>query len=304
MIYGSETSSIVQSRGIYHFPLKQSILSDDDEQCSALGNSTTSWGAKSMEFLILTERDTPFSMGQFIWTGFDYIGEPTPYHTRNSYFGQIDTAGFPKDSFYFYQSAWTGYRDNPMVHIAPYWDFNENQLIDVRVMSNAPKTELFLNGVSMGLRELEHESGTRLIGDWQLPFQKGHLYARAYDEENHLIAEDHAYSFGDSASICLTPDKPVMAADGGDLIFVTIRTLDENNIPVENANNRVHITVEGPGRLVGLDNGDSTDTDSYKGSSKRLFSGKLLAIIASGHAYAESRCLFCSSGCFRTAFLF
>lgn len=287
MIYGSETSSIVQSRGIYHFPLKQSILSDDDEQCSALGNSTTSWGAKSMEFLILTERDTPFSMGQFIWTGFDYIGEPTPYRTRNSYFGQIDTAGFPKDSFYFYQSAWTSYRDNPMVHIAPYWDFNENQLIDIRVMSNAPKVELFLNGVSRGIRKLEHEGGTKLIGDWQLPFQKGHLYARAYDNENNLIAEDHVYSFGDSKSICLTPDKPVLVGNGEDLIFVTIQTLDENNIPVENANNRVHVTVEGAGRLVGLDNGDSTDFDSYKGSSKRLFSGKLSAIIAATHEAGE-----------------
>jgi beta-galactosidase len=104
MIYGSETSSVVQSRGIYHFPLKTPILCEDNEQCSSLGNSTTSWGAKSMESCILAERDTVFSMGQFIWTGFDYIGEPTPYHTRNSYFGQIDTAGFPKDSFYCYHS--------------------------------------------------------------------------------------------------------------------------------------------------------------------------------------------------------
>ena len=96
MIYGSETGSIVQSRGIYHFPYQQSVLADEDEQCSSLGNSTTSWGAKSTEACILAERDHPYSCGQFIWTGFDYIGEPTPYHTRNSYFGQIDTAGFPK----------------------------------------------------------------------------------------------------------------------------------------------------------------------------------------------------------------
>ncbi|WP_246599488.1 glycoside hydrolase family 2 TIM barrel-domain containing protein [Clostridium lacusfryxellense] len=102
IIYGSETASIVQSRGIYHFPFEKSILADDDEQCSALGNSTTSWGAKSAEACIIAERYTLFSLSQFIWTGFDYIGEPTPYHTKNSYFGQIDTATFKKDSYYIY----------------------------------------------------------------------------------------------------------------------------------------------------------------------------------------------------------
>lgn len=281
MIYGSETSSLVQSRGIYHFPLKQSILSDDDMQCSALGNSATSWGAKSMEFCILSERDTPFSMGQFIWTGFDYIGEPTPYHTRNSYFGQIDTAGFAKDSFYFYQSAWTNYKEKPMIHIAPYWDFNDNQLIDVRVMSNAPKVELFLNNISQGIQTLDHKAGFKLIADYQIPYQKGHLHAIALDEDNQVLTTDDAYSFEDSATLLLTADKTVMSANGEDLIFVTIQTLDSHGRTVENANNRVHVTVEGAGRLVGLDNGDSTDFDSYKGTSRRLFSGKLLAIIAS-----------------------
>lgn len=280
-IYGSETSSVVQSRGIYHFPLSQPILSDDDEQCSALGNSTTSWGAKSMEFCILSERDAAFSMGQFIWTGFDYIGEPTPYHTKNSYFGQIDTAGFPKDSFYFYQSAWTSYKVNPMVHIAPYWDFNPKQLIDIRVMSNAPKVELFLNAKSLGTQQLEHQTGQKLIGDWQVPYEKGHLHAVAYDEQNQIIATDDAYSFEDSASIELLSDKNSLIANGEDLIFVTIRTLDGNGNPVENANNRMNVSVKGAGRLVGLDNGDSSDFDSYKGSSRKLFSGKLLAIIAS-----------------------
>src|SRR5690606_1337385 len=99
MIYGSETGSVVQSRGIYHFPLSQEILSDDDLQCSSLGNSITSWGARSIEKCITDDRDAKFSAGMFIWSGFDYIGEPTPYHTKNSYFGQIDTAGFRKDSF-------------------------------------------------------------------------------------------------------------------------------------------------------------------------------------------------------------
>ena len=116
--------------GVYHFPYKQSVLADEDEQCSALGNSTTSWGAKSSEMCILTERDWEFSMGQFLWTGFDYIGEPTPYHTRNSYFGQIDTAGFEKDSFFLYRGAWTDAKKAPFVHVFPYWNFNPGQLVD------------------------------------------------------------------------------------------------------------------------------------------------------------------------------
>ena len=124
VIYGSETSSTVQSRGIYHFPYEQSIMSDDDEQCSVLGNCSTSWGARSTEEVIISDRDVPFSLGQFIWSGFDYIGEPTPYHTKNSYFGQIDTATYKKDTFYIYQAEWTDYRKNPMVHVFPYWDFN------------------------------------------------------------------------------------------------------------------------------------------------------------------------------------
>ncbi|RDY32185.1 glycoside hydrolase family 2 TIM barrel-domain containing protein [Lachnotalea glycerini] len=280
-IYGSETSSLVQSRGIYHFPLNEPILCEDDEQCSSLGNSTTSWGAKSMESCILSERDTPFSMGQFIWTGFDYIGEPTPYHTRNSYFGQIDTAGFPKDSFYFYQSSWTSYKENPMIHISTYWDFNPNQLIDVRIMSNAPKIELFLNDISLGCQHLEHQIGTKLIGDWQIPYERGHLHAVAFDESNQIIASDDAYSFDDAATIELTANKQCMTANAEDLVFVTIRMMDAQGHPVENANNRVYVKVEGAGRLVGLDNGDSTDSDSYKGSSRKLFSGKLLAMVAS-----------------------
>lgn len=281
IIYGSETSSTVQSRGIYHFPLSQSVLSDDDEQCSSLGNSSTSWGAKSTEGCIIDDRDAVYSPGQFIWTGFDYIGEPTPYHTKNSYFGQLDTAGFKKDSFYIYQAEWTDYKVNPMVHIFPYWDFSEGQMIDVRVCSNAPRIELFFNEVSQGIVDIDHKYGHKLLGEWQIPYQKGVLKAVAYDENGDPMATDMKSSFGDAASLVMVPDKNTIMADGSDLIFVEISAVDQDGIPVENANNRVHITVEGPGRLVGLDNGDSTDYDQYKGANRRLFSGKLLAVIAS-----------------------
>ncbi|MDP4090529.1 MAG: glycoside hydrolase family 2 TIM barrel-domain containing protein, partial [Bacillota bacterium] len=279
IIFGSETSSIVQSRGIYRFPFEKSILADDDEQCSALGNSPTSWGAKSTEACILAERDMHFSLGQFLWTGFDYIGEPTPYHTKNSYFGQIDTATFKKDSYYIYQAEWTDYRIKPMVHIFPYWDFNKGQIIDIRVSSNAPKIDLLLNGSAIGTFDIDHEHGTQLVGWWKVPYEEGELKAIAYDETGKVIATDIKRSFKDAKRIRLQPDKDKLTADGTDLIFVEINMEDEYGNVVENANNRVKVKVTGAGRLLGLDNGDSTDYDQYKGLSKRLFSGKLMAII-------------------------
>ncbi|QOS77051.1 DUF4982 domain-containing protein [Paenibacillus sp. JNUCC31] len=279
IIYGSETSSVVQSRGIYHFPFEQSILADDDEQCSALGNSTTSWGAKSAEYCILAERDTPYSLGQFLWTGFDYIGEPTPYHTKNSYFGQLDTATFPKDSYYIYQAAWTDYKKSPMVHLFPYWDFSPGQLIDVRVCSNAPKIELQLNGKTIGTYDIDHAKGTQLAGWWKVPYEEGELKAIAYDENGNVIATDVQRSYTDAKKIRLQADREQLQADGTDLMFVEIQVEDEAGNPVQNANNRVQVQVTGAGRLLGLDNGDSTDYDPYKGLSRRLFSGKLMAII-------------------------
>ncbi len=279
-IYGSETGSTVQSRGIYRFPLAQSVLCDDDEQCSSLGNATTSWGAKSTEQCIYADRDAKFSMGQFLWTGFDYIGEPTPYHTKNSYFGQIDTAGFFKDQAYMYQAEWTDYKKAPMVHIFPYWDFSLGQTADVRICSNAPRVELFVNGESQGDYVIDHKNGKQLLGHWQVPYVPGEITAVAYDENGVEIARDTEHSFGDPARIVLKPESTVMKADGRDLIFVEIGMEDADGHPVKNATNRVHISAEGAGRLVGLDNGDSTDFDHYKATSRRLFSGKLLAVIA------------------------
>lgn len=281
VIYGSETCSVVQSRGIYHFPLSQSVLADDDLQCSALGNSSTSWGAESTEKCIINDRDTKFSLGQFIWTGTDYIGEPTPYKTKNSYFGQIDTAGFKKDSFYIFQAEWTDYKLKPMVHVFPYWDFSDNQMIDVRVCSNAPKVELFLDDISCGKFDINHENGEKLVMNYKIPYKKGELKAVAFDEFDNIIANDIKKSFGDASEIVLSADKYEINADGEDLIFVEISMNDECGNHVYNANNRVYVTVEGVGRLVGIDSGNSTDYDEYKGNSKKLFSGKLLAIIAS-----------------------
>ncbi len=279
IIYGSETSSAVQSRGVYHFPLAQPILTEDDEQCSALGNSRPSWAGKSVEFCICADRDREYAAGQFLWTGHDYIGEPTPYHTKNSYFGQIDTAGFPKDTYYMYQAEWTDYKKAPMVHLLPYWDFNEGQLIDIRVCSNAPEAEVFVNEKSLGRVRIDHAHGEVLFPSFQVPYEAGCIRAAAYDENGAVIAEDIHKSFKDPARITLRADKSELKADGEDLVFVEIGMADEEGNPVENAMDYVEVNVTGAGRLVGLDNGDSTDYDPYKGTIRKLFNGKLLAII-------------------------
>jgi len=285
IIYGGETASTVQSRGIYHFPLKKSLLSDDDFQCSALGNSTTSWGAKSSEACIIDHRDAPFTLGQFLWTGFDYIGEPTPYHTKNSYLGQIDTAGFPKDSYYIYKSAW--YKKAPFVHIFPYWDWSVGQPIDVRIASNATKVELFLNGNSLGFTTIDHANGKQLVASYIVPYELGCIKAVAYDENGAEIATHERRSFGDAKKLAwkeLTYEDCTSIAYP-QLYFVEIYALDgknENRNPVENANNRVIVETYDDTKLLALDNGDSTDYDQYQNNNnRRLFNGKLLAIFES-----------------------
>lgn len=287
MIYGSETSSTVQSRGVYHFPMKVSVMADDDEQCSALGNCTTSWGASSIEYVITADRDREFSAGQFIWSGFDYIGEPTPYHTKNSYFGQIDTAGFAKDTYYILKAEWTNVKKAPFVHVFPYWDFNEGQTIDIRVATNAPVAELIVNGVSQGKRSIDHEHGDELCPIWSVPYHKGYIEAVAYDENGRELARERHNSFGDAKHLCYrkfdfkgTLDDPetVASSEAGRLAFYEIYAEDEDGNIVENANLRVDVSVTG-GTLLGLDNGDSTDYDQYKCSSRRLFNGKLLAVV-------------------------
>ena len=289
IIYGSETSSVVQSRGVYHFPLERATLIEADEQCSALGNSTTSWAAKNTEYCIIMDRDTPYSCGQFIWTAIDYIGEPTPYQTKNSYFGQMDTAGFPKDSYYLFRSEWTDVKKDPIIHVYPYWDFNPGQQVDVRITSNAPEVELFVNGVSQGKQQIDHEKGTVLQPSWKVPYVPGSICAVAYDESGREIARQERHSFGNTDHYTVKPNKMSLRADGEDMIFVEISAEDKDGYPVENASDYVRVTVEGAGRLVGLDNGDSTDYDAYKGTVRKLFQGKLLAMIAAKTTPGEIR---------------
>ncbi len=309
IIFGSETGSLVQSRGVYHFPLSASVLADDDMQCSSLGNSRTSWGARSADACVTDDRDAPFSPGQFIWSGWDYLGEPTPYKSRNSFFGLVDTAGFPKDIYYVFQSAWTDPRKAPMLHLFPYWDFNDGQMIDVRACTNLPSVELFVNGESRGIRHIDHDHGDKITADWRVPYVPGYIEAVAYDERGQVAAKTRRESFGDAAEIALTPERQELRADGSDLLYIEVSARDAAGRPVENAVNRVEVRVGGAARLIGLDNGDSADRDPLgpdlknrdpmdpdprgrgpthcdsagdrtgNGAGKRLFSGKLIAIL-------------------------
>ncbi len=280
VIYGSETSSAVRSRGIYHFPANMPLLSHDDHQCSSLENSYVGWG-RTAEDAWIKDRDRKFCAGQFVWTGIDYIGEPTPYSTKNSYFGMIDTAGLPKDVFYLYQSVWTDFDTNPMIHLLPYWDFNDGQIIDVIAYTNAPVCELFLNGTSLGKREIDHVKGEVVHANWQVPYEKGELVVKAYNLNGDVVCTDTQKSFDDPYKIKLIADKTIINAGGTSLAFIEISTVDENGTFVANARNRISIEVSGEGRLLGLDNGDSTDFEQYKTTNRRLFSGKLIAIIGS-----------------------
>ena len=280
VIYGSETASAVRSRGIYRFPAELPLLTGEDCQCSSLDNSVVGWGSSAMKSWRL-DRDCPFCCGQFIWTGFDYIGEPTPYNTKNSYFGIVDTAGFPKDIYYFYQSVWVSPEQKKVLHIVPsYWDFIPGQEIDVLIYSNARDVELFLNGKSIGSHVMELETSQDMRAHLKVPFEPGVLRVVGHFADGSECSEV-LHTPADPAAVVLTSDKETLLADGRDIAFVEISTVDVNGIPVGNARNRIRVEVSGAGRLVGLDNGDSTDYDSYKGDNRRLFSGKLLAMIES-----------------------
>ncbi len=279
VIYGSETASLLSSRNIYHFPMEQSIMSEADLQCSALGNSNTSWGATDLREMIVSDLRCSFSMGQFIWSGIDYIGEPTPYHTRSCYFGQADTACFPKDAFYLFRSLWN--RSSPTLHIGVYWDWNPGQMIDVPVMTSCAEAELFLNGKSLGRKKVYADDPKKSLPVWKVSYSHGTLLAKGYDMAGNTVLEDIRVTPGDTDHFILSCEDDYLLSDGYDIGFVTVSAADAEGNPVSNARDRVFVTVEGGGCLIGTDNGDSSDRDGYKTRSRRLFGGKLLAIIGS-----------------------
>ena len=250
---GTEQASTVCTRGIYANDKDRGYVSAYDDNAPPWAHTTETW------WKFFAPR--PWLSGGFAWTGFDYRGEPTPYNWPciNSHFGILDTCGFPKDNFYYYQ-AWWG--DRPMAHLLPHWNWagKEGQEIDVRCFSNAEEVELFLNGESLGKKTMEKNSHAR----WKVKYAPGTLAVKAF-KAGQLVAEDKVETTGAPAGIKLIPDRPGINADGEDVSLVTVAVTDAQGRVVPLAGNLVNFEVAGPGRILGVGNGDpsSHEADVY-----------------------------------------
>jgi beta-galactosidase len=278
-ILGTETAAALRSRGIYHTPAgtltKATSMSMPDRQCSSYDNEATNFG-DSAQNSYSYDSSRAFVAGSFIWAGFDYIGEPTPYSSwpsHSSYYGAIDTAGFPKDVYYLYKSRWT---TAPMVHILPHWNWTAGTTVTVFVYNNCDSVELFLNNTSQGSKTM----GTSLRLEWSVAWASGTLRADC-KVGGSVVATDQTRTAGAASRVALSADRTAIAADGKDLIFLTGDIQDANGALVPSAENAVSFMISGPGQIVGVDNGNPIDTSSYKGTSRKAFSGKVLAIVRS-----------------------
>ncbi len=279
-IFGSEELSNVKSRGIYYTQnqdLHWTGCQSSTKQCSSYDIGWSDGFNTEEMYLINMKR--PFFFGQFDWTGFDYGGEPTPYGgqwpAKSSYFGIVDTAGFPKDIYYFYQSKLT---TEPMVHILPHWNWSAGTTVWVWVYSNCDSVELFLNDKTQGSKSVSSNTTTRL--EWNVAWASGTLRAEG-TRGGSVVATQEIKTAGQAAEVKLTADRTEITADGRDLVFVTADIQDGSGVFVPTATNNVAFTVSGPGKIAGVDNGDPTDTTSYTSPKRNAFSGKVLAIVQS-----------------------
>ena len=303
-LYGSETSSATRTRDSYFRPDKEWVGDNrrvrNFEQ-SDYGNDRVPWG-KTATASWIADRNRLDYAGQFIWTGVDYIGEPTPWHNQNdtpvksSYFGIVDTAGIPKNDYYFYQSQWLELDQHPMVHILPHWNWEIHQSyqqvvdkygdIPVRVYSNAGSVELFLNGKSQGRKTFqekwtsdgrkyqEGQGSDQLYLEWRLPYQPGELRAVAYDRQGQIVAEDRVVTAGKPVQIGLHAEKTQLESDGQDLLYLYFDVLDKYGNWVPTASNQLHFEIAGPARIVGVDNGRQASRERYQAQKNGRFKRK------------------------------
>jgi beta-galactosidase len=211
----------------------------------------------------------------FIWTGWDYIGEPTPFPwpAISSHFGIIDLAGFPKDPFYFYQSEWT---NTPVLHILPHWNWKQGEKVDVvAYFNNADEVELFLNGRSQGTKR---KQGDDMHVFWRLPYEPGVLRAVSRKNGREVLTRE-VRTAGEPARIVLEPDRKTIKADGSDLSFVTVKVVDKDGTVVPNAGNLIKFELTGAGSIAGVDNGHQIDHEGFKGKQRKAFHGLALAIV-------------------------
>ncbi len=285
-IIGTETVSALATRGSYDMPSDQIRRwperwdqplknGNADYSCSAYDNVSAPWGSTQEETWKIVKRTDWFS-GQFIWTGWDYLGEPTPYDwpARSSYFGIIDLAGFPKDTYYMYQSEWTS---QPVLHIYPHWNWEPGKDIDVWAYFNSDEVELFLNGKSLGTKR---KTGDDLHVSWRVPFAPGTLKAISR-KAGKVVLTKEIRTAGQPAAIVLVPDRKVINADGSDLSFVTVKVVDKDGTLAPLADNLVKFELSGEGTIAGFDNGSQISMESFKASQRKAFHGLAMAIVQS-----------------------
>lgn len=294
----SETTSSLSSRGVYHFPADSAILRTTDMQCSAFDNCATSYDrpwAFATQTTWRAVKETPYVAGLFVWTGFDYLGEP-PYPDFpciSSAFGIVDLCGFPKDVYYFYKSQWT---DAPVLHLFPHWNWKQGDLIDVIAYTNCDQVKLFLNGQLVGDQTFRHSKrryslkqwdtlidlgeGEKLSLDWRVPFTPGILIAQGFKKGKPVMA-DTVQTAGDACRIELTADRKQIQADGQDLSYITIRILDQHGVLVPDADHLIHFDIAGPGKIAGVANGNPISIEPAQGCQRRAFSGMCQAVVQS-----------------------
>jgi len=286
-ILGSETASTVSSRGIYKFPVVKGFDKQyPDFQSSSYDLEYCSWSNVPDDDFVMQD-DKPWVIGEFVWTGFDYLGEPTPYDSswpsRSSYFGISDLAGLPKDRFYLYRSRWN--KAAPTLHLLPHWNWEgrEGQTTPVFVYTSYDSAELFLNGKSLGVRKKDKstpQNRYRLM--WMdVKYEPGTLKVIAFDSNGKPVAEEKIITAGKPHKIVLTPDRKEIAADGKDLSFVTVSVVDQKGIPCPIATNALNFEVKGAGTFKAVCNGDATSLESFVKPTMKLFSGKLVVVVQS-----------------------
>jgi beta-galactosidase len=281
----SETVSGYATRGYYdtptdstrHWPTgsKAKLTQGNPEfAVTAYDNVAAYWGATHEEYWKIIKKHD-FLSGEFVWSGFDFIGEPVPYPwpARSSYYGIIDLAGFPKDVYYMYQSEWTS---KPVLHILPHWNWEAGKTVDVwAYYNNADEVELYLNGRSLGIQK---KQGDDLHVVWKVPFEAGTL--KAVSRQNgRIVLTKEVKTAGTPARIELLADRKLIKSDGKDLSFITVRVLDAAGNVVPNADNLVDFTIKGKGTLAGVDNGSQSSMESFKEPQRKAFHGLCLAII-------------------------
>ncbi|WP_414314372.1 SIALI-17 repeat-containing surface protein [Streptococcus infantis] len=316
LIYGSETSSATRTRGSYFRPERELVHSNQayrHYEQSDYGNDRVGWG-KTATASWTFDRDNAGYAGQFIWTGTDYIGEPTPWHNQNhtpvksSYFGIVDTAGIPKHDYFLYQSQWVSAEKKPMVHLLPHWNWENPTLkenvadadgnIPVRAYSNAASVELFLNGNTLGKKTFTkkqtsdgrtYQEGAKpneLYLEWKVAFEAGTLEAVARDEAGNIVARDKIVTAGEPAGVRLVKEEHAIAADGKDLTYIYYEIVDSKGNVVPTANNLVRFQLHGQGQIVGVDNGEQASRERYKEQAdgswiRKAFNGKGVVIVKS-----------------------